>query len=165
MLFLVKLNPEFSLELSINRGQSNFSLVSSSFRLVTFRLDSSVLIGARRTGAASICKVCVHYINIYFSYFSFAEMAHGYVGADLAAVCKEAGLMSFKRCLAEHEGPSPLDDRAREETLKERLLVTREDIMAAFRQVRPSAMREVAIDVPKVSVCTFILCKRLSITL
>ena len=165
MLFLVKLNPELSLELSINRGQSNFSLVSSSFRLVTFRLDSSVLIGARPTGAASICKVCVHYINIYFSYFSFAEMAHGYVGADLAAVCKEAGLMSFKRCLAEHKGPSPLDDRAREETLKERLLVTREDIMAAFRQVRPSAMREVAIDVPKVSVCTFILCKRLSMRL
>ena len=77
-------------------------------------------------------------------------MAHGYVGADLAAVCKEAGLMSFKRCLAEHEEPSSLDDRAQEEALKERLLVTREDIMAAFRQVRPSAMREVATDVPKV---------------
>jgi len=92
-------------------------------------------------------------------------MAHGYVGADLAAVCKEAGLMSFKRCLAEHELPSSLDDRAREETLKERLLVTKEDIMAAFRQVRPSAIREVAIDVPKVSVCTFILRKCLSIAL
>ena len=79
-------------------------------------------------------------------------MAHGYVGADLAAVCKEAGLMSFKRCLAEQKSASTDDDRAQEETLKERLLVTREDIMAAFRQVRPSAMREVAIDVPKVSI-------------
>lgn len=123
------------------------------------------LIAARATGAATMCKVCAHYINIYFPYFSFAERAHGYVGADLAAVCKEAGLMSFKRCLAEHEGPSSLDKRTREETLKERLLVSREDIMAAFRQVRPSAMREVAIDVPKVSVYTFILCKRLSIRL
>lgn len=79
-------------------------------------------------------------------------MAHGYVGADLAAVCKEAGLMSFKRCLAEQKRASTDDDRAQEETLKERLLVTREDIMAAFRQVCPSAMREVAIDVPKVSI-------------
>jgi len=99
------------------------------------------------------------------NFTSFAEMAHGYVGADLAAVCKEAGLMSFKRCLAEHELPSSLDDRVREETLKERLLVTKEDVMAAFIQVRPSAMREVAIDVPKVSVCTFILRKCLSIAL
>lgn len=63
--------------------------------------------------------------------------------------------MSFKRCLAENEVTSSLDDRVREETLKECLLVTREDIMAAFRQVRPSAMREVAIDVPKVSLFTF----------
>ena len=78
-------------------------------------------------------------------------MAHGYVGADLAAVCKEAGLMSFKRSLTEHEVTTSLDTRAREQTLKEHLLVTREDILAAFTKVRPSAMREVAIDVPKVS--------------
>ena len=83
-------------------------------------------------------------------YCSFAEMAHGYVGADLAAVCKEAGLMSFKRCLEEHDVASSLNNTAREDTLKERLLVTRDDIVAAFAQVRPSAMREVAIDVPKV---------------
>ncbi|XP_058945749.2 ATPase family gene 2 protein homolog A isoform X1 [Pocillopora verrucosa] len=81
---------------------------------------------------------------------SFAELAHGYVGADLTAVCKEAGLMSFKRCLAEQNGLSTDDVGVQEEYLKERLLVTREDIMAAFRQVRPSAMREVSIDVPKV---------------
>lgn len=81
---------------------------------------------------------------------SFAEMAHGYVGADLTAVCNEAGLMSFKRCLAEQKRLSSGDDQIQEEKLKERLWVTREDIMAAFRQVRPSAMREVSIDVPKV---------------
>ena len=79
-------------------------------------------------------------------------MAHGYVGADLTAVCKEAGLMSFKRCLTEQNGLSTDDVGVQEEYLKERLLVTREDIMAAFRQVRPSAMREVSIDVPKVGI-------------
>lgn len=138
----------------------------SMFTNMLFLVSSPVIsVGQLGFDCRSYYARSHHCRNIYFSYFSFAEMAHGYVGADLAALCKEAGLMSFKRCLAEHEGPSPLDDRAREETLKERLLVTREDIMAAFRQVRPSAMREVAIDVPKVSVCTFILCKRLSIRL
>lgn len=60
--------------------------------------------------------------------------------------------MSFKRCLAEQNGLSTDDVGVQEEYLKERLLVTREDIMAAFRQVRPSAMREVSIDVPKVGI-------------
>ena len=60
--------------------------------------------------------------------------------------------MSFKRCLAEQNGLSTDDVGVQEEYLKERLLVTREDMMAAFQQVRPSAMREVSIDVPKVGI-------------
>ena len=72
------------------------------------------------------------------------------MGADLAAVCKEAGLLSFKRWLEGREVTAASDDSA-EESLEKRLLVTREDIKAAFSKVRPSAMREVAIDVPKVS--------------
>ena len=76
-------------------------------------------------------------------------MAHGYVGADLAAVCKEAGLKAFKRCLAK-QMTSSLNRTVSEETLKDKLLVTIDDVIAAFAQVGPSAMREVAIDVPKV---------------
>ena len=77
-------------------------------------------------------------------------MAHGYVGADLAAVCKEAGLTAFKRCLAKQARTSSLNSTGSEDTLKDSLLVTRDDVIAAFAQVGPSAMREVAIDVPKV---------------
>ena len=76
----------------------------------------------------------------------FAEMAHDYVGADLAAVCKEAGLKAFKRCLAKHEMTSSLDSTVREKTLQD----TRDVVIAAFAQVGPTAMREVAIDVPTV---------------
>ena len=164
MLFLVKWSPEFS---SSALSEAKAALALSLLRVVSCRFGCTAhLWYCRLLYGRSPHMQCVRtlYKYLYFSYFSFAEIAHGYVGADLAAVCKEAGLMSFKRCLAEHEGLSSLDDRAREETLKERLLVTREDIMAAFRQVRPSAMREVAIDVPKVSLYTFISCKRLSIT-
>ena len=73
------------------------------------------------------------------------------MGADLAAVCKEAGLLSFKRWLEGREVTAASDDSAEEESLEKRLLVTREDIKVAFSKVGPSAMREVAIDVPKVS--------------
>lgn len=39
--------------------------------------------------------------------------------------------------------------------IKENLVVTSEDFKEAFRKVKPSAMREVAIDVPKVQISQF----------
>ena len=75
-------------------------------------------------------------------------MAHGYVGADLAAVCKEAGLKAFKRCLTRQEMTSSLNSAVSGESLQDNLLVTTDDVIAAFAQVGPSAMREVAVDVP-----------------
>ena len=80
----------------------------------------------------------------------FAESAHGYVGADLAAVCKEAGLMAFRRCLDNVKKPPQDSSFATDHVIKEHLMVTPGDLREAFRQVKPSAMREVAIDVPKV---------------
>ena len=100
------------------------------------------MLGAPKT------SIILESLSVFFD--RFAEMAHGYVGADLAAVCKEAGLKAFKRCLAKQEMTSSLNSTVSEETLKDSLLVTRDDVIAAFAQVGPSAMREVAIDVPKV---------------
>lgn len=72
-----------------------------------------------------------------------ADAAHGYVGADLAAVCKEAGLHALRRVL----GPKPvLSDVQVMNSVK----VTTSDLRLAMTEVKPSAMREVAIDVPKV---------------
>ncbi|XP_033829827.1 ribosome biogenesis protein SPATA5 isoform X1 [Periophthalmus magnuspinnatus] len=72
-----------------------------------------------------------------------AESAHGYVGADLAAVCKEAGLHALRGVLG---GSTHLSDQQ----LKGRVTVTLQDLTWAMSVVKPSAMREVAIDVPKV---------------
>uniref|UniRef100_W5K8T5 non-chaperonin molecular chaperone ATPase n=1 Tax=Astyanax mexicanus TaxID=7994 RepID=W5K8T5_ASTMX len=72
-----------------------------------------------------------------------ADAAHGYVGADLAAVCKEAGLHALRRVLGSAPGlcdPEVMD----------RVKVTASDLRLAMKHVKPSAMREVAIDVPKV---------------
>ncbi|KAM9794936.1 ATPase family gene 2 protein homolog A [Neosynchiropus ocellatus] len=72
-----------------------------------------------------------------------ADAAHGYVGADLAAVCKEAALHAIKRVLGSTHQPSDL-------RLQGEVTVTLPDLQWAMTLVKPSAMREVAIDVPKV---------------
>uniref|UniRef100_A0AAY4C0S9 AAA+ ATPase domain-containing protein n=1 Tax=Denticeps clupeoides TaxID=299321 RepID=A0AAY4C0S9_9TELE len=72
-----------------------------------------------------------------------ADGAHGYVGADLSAVCKEAGLNALRRVLAS----SP---RLSDKEMMDLVTVTLSDLQLAMSQVKPSAMREVAVDVPKV---------------
>ncbi|XP_053317383.1 ribosome biogenesis protein SPATA5 [Spea bombifrons] len=73
-----------------------------------------------------------------------ADSAHGYVGADLAALCKEAGLNALRSKLGELSCPS---DRE----VAGSVVIALHDFLQAMNDVRPSAMREVAIDVPKVS--------------
>ncbi|XP_061832511.1 ATPase family gene 2 protein homolog A isoform X2 [Nerophis lumbriciformis] len=72
-----------------------------------------------------------------------ADAAHGYVGADLVAVCKEAGLHALRRAMG---SSAKLTDQQ----LMGEVRVSQEDLQWAMRLVKPSAMREVAIDVPKV---------------
>ncbi|XP_065131277.1 ATPase family gene 2 protein homolog A isoform X1 [Paramisgurnus dabryanus] len=72
-----------------------------------------------------------------------ADVAHGYVGADLAAVCKEAGLHALRRVLGSTPALSDVQ-------VINRVKVTASDLRLAMTEVKPSAMREVAIDVPKV---------------
>ncbi|XP_019747757.1 spermatogenesis-associated protein 5 isoform X2 [Hippocampus comes] len=72
-----------------------------------------------------------------------ADAAHGYVGADLAAVCKEAALNALRRAIGAADEPS-------DQQLMGKVTVTLSDLQWAMSVVKPSAMREVAIDVPKV---------------
>ncbi|XP_070552754.1 ATPase family gene 2 protein homolog A-like [Ptychodera flava] len=70
-----------------------------------------------------------------------SESAHGYVGADLAAVCKEAGLHAFKKAKTTVSVDSELCGKT---------VITSADFSFALKEVKPSAMREITIDVPKV---------------
>nr|XP_021336972.1 spermatogenesis-associated protein 5 [Danio rerio] len=72
-----------------------------------------------------------------------ADAAHGYVGADLAAVCKEAGLHALRRVLGSRSALSDVQ-------VMDKVKVMTSDLRLAMTEVKPSAMREVAIDVPKV---------------
>ena len=75
-----------------------------------------------------------------------ADLTNGFVGADLEALCKEAAMHALRRALPE------IDIEAEEipEEVLENLKVTREDFMEALKNIEPSAMREVLIEVPKV---------------
>eukprot|EP00842_Homolaphlyctis_polyrhiza_P004170 jgi/Hompol1/4754/HPOL_001239-RA len=71
--------------------------------------------------------------------------AHGYVGADLAAVCREAGLKAIQRIEAS-AGRQITDN----DLLESDLTLTFDDMKAGLAMVQPSAMREITLEVPKV---------------
>ena len=75
---------------------------------------------------------------------SAASRAHGYVGADLSAVVREAGTLAIKRWLAEN--PSPLSGIHP----PPELVLTLSDLLTALPTVRPSAMRSLFFESPPV---------------
>ena len=75
-----------------------------------------------------------------------AEITHGYVGADIAALCREAAMKALRRIL-------PQIDLEREEIpveVLDNLKVTMDDFMNAYREITPSALREIEVEVPAV---------------
>ena len=80
-----------------------------------------------------------------------ASKAHGFVGADLKAVVQSAGLAALKRSLAAAATASPTSSLSLLSSFSpEEHLVGIDDLMLALGRSRPSAMREVAVEIPKV---------------
>ncbi len=75
-----------------------------------------------------------------------AGMTHGFVGADLEALVKEAAMSVLRRVLPEMSLRN--EERVSDELLK-KLIVTKNDFKEALKIVTPSAMREVLIETPK----------------
>ncbi|KAM5541224.1 hypothetical protein V8D89_005153 [Ganoderma adspersum] len=69
---------------------------------------------------------------------SVAAKAHGYVGADLSAVVREAGTLAIKRWLASQSQSQPSSEAAPQLALA--------DLLAALPAVRPSALRSLFLD-------------------
>lgn len=76
-----------------------------------------------------------------------AAISHGYVGADLEYLCKEAAMKCLRRLLPELNLE---DEKLPPETL-DKLVVNDEDYQNALKEVTPSGMREVFIENPDVS--------------
>ena len=75
-----------------------------------------------------------------------ADITHGFVGADLEALCREAAMIRLRRILPEIDFELA---RIPYEQLS-RLEVEMDDFLEALREVEPSAMREVFVEVPNV---------------
>jgi transitional endoplasmic reticulum ATPase len=75
-----------------------------------------------------------------------AKMTHGYTGADLAALSRETAMKALRRYLPEIN----LEDERIPPKVLEKMDVRMEDFSNAYREITPTAMREVYIEVPTV---------------
>jgi len=78
---------------------------------------------------------------------SMADETHGFVGADIESLTKEAAMKALRRYLPEID----LDEEDIPPSLIDRMIIKRGDFRGALNEVEPSAMREVLVELPKIS--------------
>jgi transitional endoplasmic reticulum ATPase len=76
-----------------------------------------------------------------------SKITHGFVGADLEVLSKEAAMRSLRRLLPEID----LDEEKISSEILQKIKITSEDFRDALKEVRPSALREVQVQIPDVS--------------
>ncbi len=110
------------------------------------RFDREIEIGVpSRVGRKEILEIHTRGMPLQsgFDLEKFAAATHGFVGADLAALAREAAM----KCLARYVPELELDKPIPPEVL-ERMRVTEDDFQEALREMEPSAMREVLVEIP-----------------
>jgi transitional endoplasmic reticulum ATPase len=75
----------------------------------------------------------------------YAQQSHGFVGADLMALCREAAMFALRRLLPKIKLGEPIP-----EEIIMSLQIEDQDFQQALKIVEPSAMREVLIEIPNV---------------
>ncbi|MGV7225884.1 MAG: CDC48 family AAA ATPase [Nitrosopumilus sp.] len=76
-----------------------------------------------------------------------SKTTHGFVGADLEVLAKEAAMKSLRRILPEID----YDEEKISSEILEKIQITSDDFRDALKEVSPSALREVQVQVPNVS--------------
>jgi transitional endoplasmic reticulum ATPase len=77
----------------------------------------------------------------------YANITHGFVGADISAVCREAAMSALRRYLPQID----LDSELIDPELLEQIEVTKNDFEEALKEVMPSGIREVFVEIPNVN--------------
>ncbi|EQD67577.1 cell division cycle protein 48, partial [mine drainage metagenome] len=72
-----------------------------------------------------------------------AALSHGFVGADLSALAREAAMRALRRYLPEIDFDQPIPI-----SLLERMKVTDKDFRDALKQIEPSSLRDVTVEIP-----------------
>jgi len=112
------------------------------------RFDREIEIGVPgKEGRLNILKI--HTRNMPLSkninLKELANVTHGFVGADLAALAKEAAMVVLRKVLPDLKLE---EEEAIPNELLERLMINQSDFKSALKIVRPSALREVLIEKP-----------------
>ena len=76
-----------------------------------------------------------------------ADVTHGFVGADLEALAKEAAIRALRRILPEIN----LEAQSIPGDILNKIIVKMSDFLDALKEIEPSAMREVLVEIPDVS--------------
>ena len=76
----------------------------------------------------------------------YSQITHGFVGADISAVCREAAMAALRRYLPKIN----LESEYIDPELLEEIEITVKDFDQALKEVLPSAIREVFVEIPNV---------------
>ncbi|HIH45590.1 MAG TPA: CDC48 family AAA ATPase [Candidatus Nitrosotenuis sp.] len=77
----------------------------------------------------------------------FARITHGFVGADLESLSKEAAMKSLRRILPDID----LQQEKISGEILQKIKISEDDFREALKEVRPSALREVLVQIPDVT--------------
>jgi transitional endoplasmic reticulum ATPase len=77
----------------------------------------------------------------------FADRTYGFVGADIAAMCREAAMTSLRRVLPEID----LEQKEIPKETLDKLVIKRSDFEDVMKEIQPSALREILFEVPNVT--------------
>ncbi len=114
------------------------------------RFDRELEIGVpNKEGRLNILKIHTRNMPLAkdVSLKEIATITHGFVGADLASLAKEAAMIVLRRAM-----PDLKYDKEEEipKEVLEKLQVTKQDFKEALKVVRPSALREVFVEIPNI---------------
>ncbi len=113
------------------------------------RFDREINVGVpERSGRREVLEVHTRGMPLAedVSVDKLAEITHGFVGADLAALCREAAMVTLRRISED----IPIEAEFLPYDLLARLEVAMDDFVEALTEVAPSALREVYTEVPDV---------------
>ena len=114
------------------------------------RFDREIEIGVPdREGRQEIMEIHTRQMPISddFNMEWILENTYGFVGADLAALVRESAMKALRRYLPEID----LDEEEIPPEVLEKMEVRMDDFREAIRDVEPSALREIYVEVPKVT--------------
>jgi len=112
------------------------------------RFDREIEIGVPdRTGREEILHVHTRGMPLEdnFDVSHFAEITHGFVGADLMALAREAAMRALRRYLPEIDL-----DKAIPTSILEKMRILTDDFKEALKDIEPSALRDVFVEIPTV---------------